>query len=111
MTKGLSDSTQRLEQIQALGANWNGYGVEPIPASVISTAREVVPALQYQPLICPTARGSVQLEYEQASDYLEIELFADGTMGVFRVIDGSEHEHVQPVDIAYINVAVNRFCC
>lgn len=111
MKKNLRDSIKRLEQIQALDENWNGYGAKPIPTSVIGTAREVVQALQHQPVICPTARESIQLEYERASgDYLEIELFADDTMGVFRIVGGAESEWTQPIDVAYINDMVDQFC-
>lgn len=63
-----------------LGFDWNGGGAEPITDNIIQKALDAInsAALKFQPEVFPTARQSIQFEYEKSnSNYLEIEIFKD----------------------------------
>jgi len=62
------------------GDDWNGNGAEPLSENLIQKAFDFVnsPLLKFQPNVFPTARHSIQLEYEKSNgNYLEIEIFED----------------------------------
>lgn len=68
----------KLQQINRLPENWNGYGSEPIPTRLIEICTEIIPKLEIQPSVFPTARDSIQFEYEKSNgDYLEFELYIE----------------------------------
>ena len=71
-------SIRRLDMIQKMEKDWNGYGAEPIPKDIIDLSRNIVVILDYQPNIFPTARRSIQMEYRLIDkSYLEFEIFAN----------------------------------
>ena len=71
-------SLDKLDNIQRLKDDWNGYGAKPIPIGVVDLCRNIVMELENQPEILPTARRSVQMEYRlKDRSYLEIEVFED----------------------------------
>lgn len=71
-----TDSIRALEEIQNLEENWNGCGAKPIPESVINLSRDIVMELDYQPEVFPTARRTIQMEYElDDNSYLEFEVY------------------------------------
>lgn len=71
----------RLQEIAALPPDWNGYGAKPFPTQLIKKCEEILRALPVPPEIYPTARQSVQLQYELPDrSYLEFEVFADRTV-------------------------------
>lgn len=70
----LGENNDRLEQIAALGENWNGYGASPIPSSIIRDVEGFLCTLPIQPEIFPTARPSIQLEYDTADRHIEFEI-------------------------------------
>lgn len=57
--------------------NWNGYGVTKFEKKLIDKASNIVCSLGVQPFVFPTARNSIQLEYETNERYLEFEIFED----------------------------------
>lgn len=84
MSSEKDNSLQVIKQIEQLPDNWNGYGAAAFSKDLLDTVRRLVLTLPVQPAIFPTARDSVQLEYEnQDQDYLEFELFADGRVKQF----------------------------
>ena len=59
-------------------------------------------ALKDQPFLAPTARDSIQMEFEKENgDYFEIEVYAQ-KISVYSVIDNKETEKEYPVDAASI---------
>lgn len=81
MDKGLRENFQRLEEIATLHEGWNGYNVKPIPDIVISYLQALLPKLDEQPEIFPTACESIQFEYtREDGEILEFELFEDGSI-------------------------------
>lgn len=84
MTPEVVKSLLRLEEIEALPDNWNGNGAAAFSKEIIKKARELVYGLSIQPVILPTGRDSIQMEYENENcDYMEFELFEDGRLKMF----------------------------
>lgn len=72
----IAESLERLDMIARLGYDWNGYGAEPIPCSVIDETRKLISCLSRQPEIFPTGCSSIQLEYDLPDDiYLEFDIY------------------------------------
>jgi len=66
----------RLTDISRLSNNWNGYGAPALSEGVISRTRSLIIHIPQTFFMSPTARNSIQIEYENAvGDYLELELF------------------------------------
>lgn len=67
-----------IESFKELERNWNGYDAEPIPEAVINKALELAKQLQPTPeFVAPTARRSIQFEWEVDGLYTEVEVFND----------------------------------
>ena len=76
--KTLYDSRTALVQIRYLKQNWNGYGADPFPETLVNKCWLICTKLRIQPLISPTARNSIQFEYElEDKSYLEFEIYID----------------------------------
>lgn len=89
----LDRSFRTLEQICQLTKDWNGYGADPISDGIIQKVKAVLSDLERQPEIFPTARNSVQLEYEKENnDYLEFEFFED-SIRLYMETNGAEEEN------------------
>ena len=80
----LLKSYDKLNEIAALNANWNDNGASAFSDQLVLRVRSIVTKLQHQPFIFPTAKSSIQLEYENSfGDYLEFEIFEDGNIKMF----------------------------
>ncbi len=67
---------RRLDEISTLQDNWDGYGAKAFSETLIQVCKNIVSALEFQPLIFPTGRRSVQFQYElDDRSYLEFEIF------------------------------------
>jgi len=90
---------QIIEDFLALEENWNGNQAPPFNKTLIDTTQKIIKNItQQQPDIFPTARKSIQLEYEKDNeDYLEFEVFEDSIM-VFRIIGDEEEEYEIAID-------------
>lgn len=93
----LAQNLIKLNRIASLQDNWNGYGAAPLPPDVIEHTKELLLLLKHdQPFISPTARDSIQLEYEKANgDYLEVEVF-ECQLTIYTDIAGNEYERIVP---------------
>ena len=60
-----SISLDTLNNIAKLENGWNGYSAKSIPHEVIFLCRKIIMILDYQPEIYPTARRTIQMEYEK----------------------------------------------
>lgn len=75
---------QQLNEIRQLRDGWNGNGASKFSEEILDTLQQILEKLPYEPSIFPTARGSIQLEFENSNaDYLEFELFEDGKLKMF----------------------------
>lgn len=78
------ESLKRLEEISNLPDGWNDSEARSFPSEFLIYVRGILFSLEIDPDIFPTARGSIQLEYNNTSgDYLEFEIFADGKIKKF----------------------------
>lgn len=64
------------EDIAALENNWDGYGAKPINNSIIASAKEFYEKSGINPnFMAPTARGTIQFECTDNTNYVEIEIY------------------------------------
>ena len=78
----------RLRKFYQLENNWDGYGAEKIEGDLINFCLKVIRLLDddKQPLINPTGRNSIQLEYEKEDGtYFELEFFSKNVIVLFRI--------------------------
>lgn len=69
-------SIRRLQDIEKLEKDWNGYGANCFSGELIDKCEKIVGNLPVQPAIYPTGRNSIQFQYELADrSYLEFEVF------------------------------------
>ncbi|MFZ4526496.1 MAG: hypothetical protein ACOYOE_13425 [Chlorobium sp.] len=65
----------KIRDFAKLLPGWDGYGALPIPGVVITRALAVISKLKEQPLyVFPSARETIQFEYDIADASLEIEI-------------------------------------
>jgi len=84
MNPQLQNSFRVLDEIASLKDNWNDNNAPHFSESIIMRMRSIVSELSIQPNIFPTARRSIQFEYEKENgDYLEFELFEGGELKKF----------------------------
>ena len=71
---------KRIDEIQSLKENWNGYGTNSIPFSAIKRAKTFIFLLRDLSeflYIYPTARESIQIEFEKDDIYFEAEIYTN----------------------------------
>lgn len=84
MDVNLLYSYQKISEIRCLEDNWNGNGAPKFSSQLLDSVLSIVEKLTRQPSIFPTARESIQLEYENdVGDYLEFEVFEGGRLKKF----------------------------
>lgn len=109
MDVNLLHSYQKISEIRCLEDNWNGNGAPGFSSQLLDSVLSIVEKLTRQPSIFPTARESIQLEYENnVGDYLEFELFEGGRLKKFFYShDGKMITEDIPVEMIY--EVVNNF--
>lgn len=109
MSAERSDSLLRILEIEKLEDNWNGNGATSFSGHLLSAAKNLVMTLSVQPAIFPTARDSIQFEYEKdTGDYLEIELFENDRVKVFSYQDNVAST-IDNIAFSEVNKVVNEF--
>ncbi len=79
------ENLEILNDISQLEENWNDNGAPSISNNLIERMRGMLLVLPVQPEIFPTARPSVQFEYEKEDgDYLKFELLEDNSTRIYR---------------------------
>lgn len=73
----LSMNLEKLNKIASLEDGWDLYKATSFSNSLIEFCRNLLFKLNRQPNIFPTANGSIQFEFENNDDYLEIEVIDD----------------------------------
>lgn len=99
----------RIFEIEKLQDNWNDNGAASFSKEIIATAKSIVLCLSVQPRIFPTARDSIQFEYEnELGDYLEFELFDNGQLKMFSYSHSGDAETAN-IAVNNMNEVVNEF--
>lgn len=68
---------EKLNRIAGLEDGWDLYKATSFSNSLIEFCRNLLFKLNRQPEIFPTANDSIQFEFKNKDDYLEIEIFDD----------------------------------
>lgn len=95
-----------LESIKKLEPGWNGYNSIAINDKVIENSFLLINQLERQPKIFPTGRGTLQFEFSNNEDYLEIEI-STSESSFFEQKNSKESEGQISIDM--INEKVNEF--
>ena len=77
-----------------MGENWNGYDAEPFEPSFVAYCRTIFSQLISEPEVFPTARNSIQFEFENDEVYLEFEVFSD-CVDIFVMKNGKSEKDYQ----------------
>lgn len=101
---------EKLNIIKDLDANWDNYGAQPFSSEFIDLCKKFIIDIHRQPEVFPTARQSIQFEYEKENgEYLELEIFED-RVELFKMLkNGEEIEEEFALDITKINESVINF--
>ena len=103
----------RLENISKLEDDWNGYGSKAINKFVINIAENIINVVDEQPIIYPTGRSTIQMQYELADkSYLEFEIFEDEVICMKipkRVYENVSFKVIDVSDVETINEIVRSF--
>jgi hypothetical protein len=75
----LTDILHQLDAIRELPQGWDSHGGDAIDAHIVSAAEKLAKDLARfpeipRPLVCPTAAGGIQLEWESKDVYFEIHI-------------------------------------
>lgn len=109
MNEDLLRSYQKISEIRCLPDNWNGNGASRFSIELLDSIRDIVDKAVHQPKIFPTARDSIQLEYENnIGDYLEFEIFEGGRFKEFFCGHGGEIR-TENISKEMIYEVVNKF--
>lgn len=109
MSTDKAQNLMRLVEIEQLQENWNGNGANCFSNRMLSFAKRIVLNLLIQPMIFPTARDSIQFEYENdQGDYLELEIFENERIKVFSV-DHMGKSTTEEITYDNINKVVSKF--
>lgn len=106
LSKELLFNLDRLEEIKKLKQDWNGNGAEPFGQDLVNKTIVILKGLSDQPQVFPTARNSIQLEYENGDCYLEFEIFGDR---ISVLLSFGEIEEELDIDESKIQHYVDRF--
>lgn len=113
MSRDQLTNMDRLFYIEQLPDNWNGYGGRRIDPQVIEKCREIIKGICIQPVVFPTGRRTIQLQYElKDKSYLEFEIYTDKIVCMQvpqRVYTNAVFETFTEININKINQIVKEF--
>lgn len=69
---------------EILKDNWNGYGVKAFDKEFVDYCLEIGNKLYLTPQVFPTANKSIQFEYELEGSYMEIEIYIDKIVHIYK---------------------------
>ncbi|MCE5224222.1 hypothetical protein LLG10_08635 [bacterium] len=102
----------RLQKLYLLDNNWDGYGAEKIDTSLIKFCVKVISLLDddKQPLVNPTGRNSIQMEYEKEDGtYFELEFFKEDVINLFRIDNAGNESFKTLVSIKEVLDSINSY--
>jgi hypothetical protein len=110
LIKRYTENVEKLKRISELKDNWNENGAKAFPKSQIEKVSNILTYLDNQPEIFPTACDSIQLEFDNGKNHLEIEIFNNDNAETYCVDeDGKETFGTVPAEGTKINDFVWRF--
>lgn len=100
----------KLESFKNLKPGWNGYSASSIDSDVVDESKRILWQLQGLPDVFPTARNSVQIEYENYDNgnYLELEVGQREIVGFYMDTGNDTEEEFQLDNIHQVNKLINR---
>jgi len=105
----LSFNLNNLKKIDKLKSDWNLNCAKPFKNKLIGKCANILITLPYQPEVFPTARESIQFEYEKPNGhYLEFEIFENDITVLEEFPDGRMFEY-EIDSIKEIVEIVNKF--
>lgn len=108
-----SDNLDRLNNIKNLEEGWNGHGSSAISDIVIERAKKFITYIVKQPLMFPTGRDSIQMQYElKDKSYLEFEIYKTKVMCMFvpkRIYQEAEFKEFTDIEMDRFNQIVKEF--
>lgn len=94
---GIKKNLRKLELIADFQDGWDGYNAKKISDNLINNVQNTIFSLIYQPELFPTAKNTIQLEYDGPNNtYLEFEIDETDNIGVFS-IDRNGNENYQTI--------------
>ena len=106
----IKENLEKIQDISELKDNWNGNGASAFNDTLIQKMKYLILRLNVQPEIFPTARGSIQFEYEkETGEYLEFELFDTRLEVLTMGSDGNNYSYDMSIDIEEINKVIDEF--
>lgn len=103
----LKENLKILNSFKRLENGWDGEKAPAIDVNIIEQVETVIKSIEYQPDIFPTARNSVQIEFEKSDEsYLEFEFFMDK---VVCYIENDEGGREDEVDLTQVKNIVSDF--
>jgi hypothetical protein len=114
MNREQLSNLNRLYDIKQLDEDWNGYGGHKINPTAIEISEAIVKGVSVQPIIYPTGRSSIQMQYELETDgsYLEFEVFETEIMCMLvpkRIYENTIFEKITCDNIRRVNQIVEEF--
>lgn len=104
----------RLDELAALGEDWDGYGAHGLSPFALNVAGQVIDQLLRAPLptpnIVPVPNGGVQLEWVAGAVELDLEVRPNGE-GIFVCDDeltGEQLDGELPEDLGLFQTALGR---
>lgn len=109
VSKEKGKNLEKLNKINQLTDNWNGYGAKPISNEIIQEVRTIITELNYQPEIFPLPDNEIQIEFDGPNhSYMEIHIGTKDLVNAF-VIDSSGDEVEKVLSKKSIISEVNSF--
>ena len=108
-SKPKTENLKKLQKINKLSDNWNGYGAKPVSKEVIQEVRRIVSQLDYQPEVFPLSDNEIQLEFDGPDQsYMEIVIGTKDLANVF-IMDAKGNEIYKIVSKKVIVSEINSF--
>lgn len=107
------NNLNKINDIRHLKKDWNGYGAQEISFQVIKMSEEIIKSVCVQPVIFPTGRNSIQMQYElEDKSYLEFEVFEKKIVCMKvprRIYEEATFQELNFSDMMRINQIVKEF--
>lgn len=103
------ENLQKIQTFRSLKQNWNQNDAEPFDEKLLDTVNGILINLIKQPKVFPTARQTIQFEFEKENgDYLEFEIGSKNTT-CLQIINEEEKEQIIESDFTLFNKTIENF--
>lgn len=94
------NSTEKIKSFYELKKDWNDNGADPIESEIITNALFLDEKIPIKTDVFPTARHSIQFEFEKNGYYLEFELMRSDNVTMFKIVKNKETTELFKLDKA-----------